>query len=208
MGRDRHEAEKTGNEKPNNGLCGSATGGGAAVWRLQRHGVRAHTGADRGPTQAPTSVPTQAPTPKPTATPEPLSQEEQIVASVREDLRMLATEDREIALVAQEDAIYTFTLNGRYVGPNIMFVDGGFIFASGTDITDEMSFTYGVGFVCLLRAVLPEREMSFSDGYDAYQEWFLLPYSQTSSVVEKQIDGHDFAYGLHEDYGWMLIVSF
>ena len=160
------------------------------------------------PTQAPTSVPTQAPTPKPTATPEPLSQEEQIVASVREDLRMLATEDREIALVAQEDAIYTFTLNGRYVGPNIMFVDGGFIFASGTDITDEMSFTYGVGFVCLLRAVLPEREMSFSDGYDAYQEWFLLPYSQTSSVVEKQIDGHDFAYGLHEDYGWMLIVSF
>lgn len=160
------------------------------------------------PTQAPTSVPTQAPTPKPTATPEPLSQEEQIVASVREDLRMLATEDREIALVAQEDAIYTFTLNGRYVGPNIMFVDGGFIFASGTDITDEMSFTYGVGFVCLLRAVLPEREMSFSDGYDAYQEWFLLPYSQTSSVVEKQIDGHDFAYGLHKDYGWMLIVSF
>ena len=162
---------------------------------------------------APTPEPTEAPTPEPTATPEPepMTREEQIIASMEEDLRAIATEDREITLEALTKSYYDVVVNGRHIETRVLFwadwKEGAGIY-SGPGDTEEVYATFDIVAASLLRAVLTERDMDYTEASEAYREWFYEAFSQTNSMIEKEIDGYHFTYGFTEDLGWTLIIDF
>ena len=162
---------------------------------------------------APTPGPTEAPTPEPTVTPEPepMTREEQIIASMEEDLRAIATEDREITLEALTESYYDVVVNGRHIETRVLFwadwKEGVGIY-SGPGDTEEVYATFDIVAASLLRAVLTERDMDYTEASEAYREWFYEAFSQTNSMIEKEIDGYHFTYGFTEDLGWMLIIDF